>query len=117
MMSQDVQVTINVDRELKENADALLGYLGLNMSNPVVLVLPDLTAPAKVPLQKVYRIMGLLPQIINVCNKILIYDNSIMPHLLFKKMRMKLHIFPLILSCKFGKFVFLRIFWQILIPP
>ena len=31
------------------------------------------------------KALGLLPQIIDVCDKILIYDNSIMPFLIFRK--------------------------------
>ena len=32
---QDVRVTIRVNRDLKENAEALFEYLGLNMSNAI----------------------------------------------------------------------------------
>ena len=32
-----------------------------------------------------FKALELLPQIINVCDKILIYDNSVMPFLIFKK--------------------------------
>ena len=39
MHAQDVRVTIRVNRELKENAEALFGYLGLNMSNAVNIFL------------------------------------------------------------------------------
>ena len=39
MQSQDVRVTIRVNRELKENAEALFTYLGLNMSNAVNIFL------------------------------------------------------------------------------
>ena len=39
MQAQDVRVTIRVDRELKENAEALFDYLGLNMSNAVNIFL------------------------------------------------------------------------------
>ena len=35
MQAQDVRVTIRVNRELKENAEALFDHLGLNMSNAV----------------------------------------------------------------------------------
>ena len=39
MQTQDVRVTIRVNRELKENAEALFDYLGLNMSNAVNIFL------------------------------------------------------------------------------
>jgi len=39
MQVQDVRVTIRVNRELKENAEALFNYLGLNMSNAVNIFL------------------------------------------------------------------------------
>ena len=39
MQAQDVQVTIRVNRELKENAETLFDYLGLNMSNAVNIFL------------------------------------------------------------------------------
>jgi len=39
MQVQDVRVTIRVNRELKENAEALFDYLGLNMSNAVNIFL------------------------------------------------------------------------------
>ena len=39
MQTQDVRVTIRVNRELKENAEALFNYLGLNMSNAVNIFL------------------------------------------------------------------------------
>jgi len=39
MEAQDVRVTIRVNRELKENAEALFDYLGLNMSNAVNIFL------------------------------------------------------------------------------
>ena len=39
MQAQDVRVTIRVNRELKENAEALFDYLGLNMSNAVNIFL------------------------------------------------------------------------------
>ena len=39
MQTQDVRVTIRIDRELKENAEALFEYLGLNMSNAVNIFL------------------------------------------------------------------------------
>ena len=35
MQSQDVRVTIRVNRALKEDAEALFEYLGLNMSNAI----------------------------------------------------------------------------------
>ena len=39
MKTQEVRVTIRVNRELKEDAEALFGYLGLNMSNAVNIFL------------------------------------------------------------------------------
>jgi addiction module RelB/DinJ family antitoxin len=39
MQTQDIRVTIRVDRELKENAETLFNYLGLNMSNAVNIFL------------------------------------------------------------------------------
>jgi DNA-damage-inducible protein J len=39
MQTQDVRVTVRVNRELKESADALFDYLGLNMSNAVNIFL------------------------------------------------------------------------------
>jgi len=39
MKAQDVRVTIRVNRELKENAEALFEYLGLNMSNAINIFL------------------------------------------------------------------------------
>jgi addiction module RelB/DinJ family antitoxin len=39
MQAQDVRVTIRVDRQLKQNAEALFDYLGLNMSNAVNMFL------------------------------------------------------------------------------
>ena len=39
MPAQDVRVTIRVNRELKENAEALFEYMGLNMSNAVNIFL------------------------------------------------------------------------------
>ncbi|MCL1836869.1 MAG: type II toxin-antitoxin system RelB/DinJ family antitoxin [Treponema sp.] len=39
MQAQDVRVTIRVNNELKENAEALFEYLGLNMSNAINIFL------------------------------------------------------------------------------
>ena len=39
MQAQDVRVTIRVNRELKESAEALFDYLGLNMSNAINIFL------------------------------------------------------------------------------
>lgn len=39
METQDVRVTIRVNRELKEDAEALFEYLGLNISNAVNIFL------------------------------------------------------------------------------
>jgi len=39
MQAQDVRVTVRVNRELKEDAETLFNYLGLNMSNAVNIFL------------------------------------------------------------------------------
>ena len=39
MQTQDVRVTIRVNRELKERAESLFDYLGLNMSNAINIFL------------------------------------------------------------------------------
>ncbi len=39
MQTQDIRVTIRVDRELKESAEALFNYLGLNMTNAINIFL------------------------------------------------------------------------------
>jgi addiction module RelB/DinJ family antitoxin len=39
MQAQDVRVTVRVDRELKESAETLFEYLGLNMSNAINIFL------------------------------------------------------------------------------
>ena len=39
MQTQDIRVTIRVNRELKEDAEALFDYLGLNMSNAINIFL------------------------------------------------------------------------------
>ena len=39
MQAQDIRVTIRVNRELKENAEALFDYLGLNMTNAINIFL------------------------------------------------------------------------------
>lgn len=39
MQAQDVRVTIRVNRELKENAESLFDYLGLNMTNAINIFL------------------------------------------------------------------------------
>jgi len=39
MQAQDVRVTVRVNRELKENAETLFDYLGLNMSNAINIFL------------------------------------------------------------------------------
>ena len=39
MQVQDVRVTIRVNRDLKEDAEALFAYLGLNMSNAINIFL------------------------------------------------------------------------------
>ena len=39
MQTQDIRLTIRVDRELKANAEALFGYLGLNMTNAINIFL------------------------------------------------------------------------------
>ena len=39
MQAQDVRVTVRVNRELKESAETLFDYLGLNMSNAINIFL------------------------------------------------------------------------------
>ena len=39
MQAQDIRLTVRVNRELKENAEALFDYLGLNMSNAINIFL------------------------------------------------------------------------------
>ncbi|MCL2879173.1 MAG: type II toxin-antitoxin system RelB/DinJ family antitoxin [Treponema sp.] len=39
MQTQDIRVTIRVERKLKENAEALFDYLGLNMTNAINIFL------------------------------------------------------------------------------
>ena len=39
MQAQDVRVTVRVNRELKESAEILFDYLGLNMSNAINIFL------------------------------------------------------------------------------
>ena len=39
MQTQDIRVTIRVNRQLKENAEALFDYIGLNMSNAINIFL------------------------------------------------------------------------------
>ena len=39
MQTQDVRLTIRIDRELKKNAETLFNYIGLNMSNAVNIFL------------------------------------------------------------------------------
>ena len=39
MQTQDIRLTVRVNRELKENAEALFAYLGLNISNAVNIFL------------------------------------------------------------------------------
>lgn len=41
-----------------------------------------------------FKALELLPQIINVCDRILIYDNSVMPFLVFKKTEIDYEYFP-----------------------
>jgi addiction module RelB/DinJ family antitoxin len=51
MQAQDVRVTIRVNRELKENAEALFDYLGLNMSNAVNIFLRKTVDQRGIPFQ------------------------------------------------------------------
>jgi addiction module RelB/DinJ family antitoxin len=39
MQTQDIRVTIRVDRDLKESAETLFNYLGLNMTNAINIFL------------------------------------------------------------------------------
>lgn len=49
MQAQDVRVTIRVNRELKENAELLFDYLGLNMSNAVNIFLRKVVDQKGIP--------------------------------------------------------------------
>jgi len=49
MQNQDVRVTIRVNRELKESAEALFDYLGLNMSNAVNIFLRKVVDQKGIP--------------------------------------------------------------------
>jgi len=51
MQTQDVRVTIRVNRELKESAEALFDYLGLNMSNAVNIFLRKAVDQRGIPFQ------------------------------------------------------------------
>jgi len=51
MQAQDVRVTIRVNRELKESAEALLEYLGLNMSNAINIFLRKVVDQRGIPFQ------------------------------------------------------------------
>lgn len=39
MQTQDIRVTIRIERELKEKAEVLFNYLGLNMTNAINIFL------------------------------------------------------------------------------
>ena len=41
-----------------------------------------------------HRALALIPQLIDVCDKILIYDNTVMPSLIFKKEGIRTEVFP-----------------------
>ena len=49
MQNEDVRVTIRVNRKLKESADALFDYLGLNMSNAVNIFLRKAVVQRGIP--------------------------------------------------------------------
>ena len=51
MQVQDVRVTIRVNRELKESAEALFDYLGLNMSNAINIFLRKAVDQRGIPFQ------------------------------------------------------------------
>jgi len=51
MNTQDIRVTIRVDRELKKNADTLFNYLGLNMTNAVNIFLRKAVDQKGIPFQ------------------------------------------------------------------
>ena len=51
MLAQDVRVTIRVNRELKESAEALFDYLGLNMSNAINIFLRKSVDQKGIPFQ------------------------------------------------------------------
>ena len=51
MYTQDIRVTIRVNRELKESADALFEYLGLNMTNAINIFLRKAVDQKGIPFQ------------------------------------------------------------------
>ena len=62
MESQDIRVTIRVNRELKESAEALFNYLGLNMTNAINIFLRKAVDQKGIPFQVTannYGIAGL----------------------------------------------------------
>ena len=65
MNTRDVRVTIRVDRELKESAEELFNYLGLNMSNAVNIFLRKAVDQKGIPFQiksEEKRRIGLSPE-------------------------------------------------------
>jgi len=44
--------------------------------------------------KRYHRALALLPQLVNVCDKILIYDNSDKPSLIFRKENLETEVFP-----------------------
>ncbi|MCL2068065.1 MAG: type II toxin-antitoxin system RelB/DinJ family antitoxin [Treponema sp.] len=51
MENEDIRVTIRVDRELKENAEALFNYLGLNMTSAINIFLRKSVEQKGIPFQ------------------------------------------------------------------
>jgi len=59
MQTQDVRVTIRVNRELKENAEVLFDYLGLNMTNAINIFLRKAVAQKGIPFSVSAGIQGI----------------------------------------------------------
>ena len=90
MQTQDVRLTIMVNRELKENAETLFDYLGLNMSNAINIFLRKTVDQRGIPFPvnpdcQGFAELGVEEVTIDAYDKIFIYDNSITPSILFKK--------------------------------
>ena len=65
MQAQDVRVTIRVNRDLKERAELLFDYLGLNMSNAVNIFLRKSVDQMGIPFPvntENFGIAGLTPE-------------------------------------------------------
>ena len=71
MQTQDVRVTIRVNRELKESAEALFEYLGLNMSNAVNIFLRKAVDQRGIPFPvnaAIKALEGLAPMKLQYCS-------------------------------------------------